>query len=110
MSVGENIRKYRKSLKMTQEELAKKMSVIQPNIYRWEKGLVTPSIETIKKLSKILNVSVDGLLFSDEERKKLRITDKELLEKIKDIEELNDEDRQALVRLIDAFKARNKTP
>lgn len=108
MAVGDNIRKYRKNLKMTQEQLAKKMNVIQPNVYRWEKGLVVPSIETIKKLSKILNVSVDGLLFSDEERKKLRITDKELLERIKDIEKLNDEDRQTLVRLIDAFKAKNK--
>ena len=108
MSIGENIRKYRKNLGMTQEELAKKMGVIQPNVHRWEKGLVTPSLETIKKLAKILNVSADGLLFSEEDRKKLRITDKELLERIKDIENLNDEDRQAVVRLIDAFKIKSK--
>jgi transcriptional regulator with XRE-family HTH domain len=107
MSLGENIRQYRKSLKMTQEELAKKMKVIQPNVYRWEKDLVTPSIDTIKKMAKILNVSVDGLIFSDDERKKLRITNKELLERLKDIENFNDEDRQTLIRLIDAFKAKN---
>lgn len=107
MTIGQNIRKYRKSLKMTQEELAKKMNVIQPNVHRWEKDLVTPSVETIKKIAKILNVSVDGLLFTEEERRKLRVTDKELLERVKDIENLDDEDRQALIRLIDAFKAKS---
>jgi len=104
MTLGDNIRKYRNNINMTQDALAKKMKVTQPNVYRWEKDLVSPSIETLKKLSRVLDVSVDGLLFSDKEKKKLRITDKELLERIKDIQNLNDEDRQALIRLIDAFK------
>lgn len=104
MSLGENIRKYRKNVDMTQVELAKKMGAIQSNVHRWEKNIVTPSLETIKKLAKVLNVSVDGLLFSAQDKKKLRITDKELLERVKDIEDLNEEDRRALIRLIDAFK------
>lgn len=110
MTLGNNIFKYRKSIKLTQEELAKKMKVSQPNIYRWEKNLVTPSIETLKKLSKVLNISIDGLLFSKQDKKKLRISDKELLARLKDIENLNEEDRQALIRLIDAFKGNNKKP
>ncbi len=107
MTLGDNIRKYRKFIKMTQEELAQKMSVTQPNVYRWEKNLVSPSIETLKKLSKVLNVSADGLLFSDKDKRKLRINDKELLARVKDIQNLDDEDRQALIRLIDAFKIKN---
>ena len=107
MTLGDNIFKYRKSINMTQIELAKKMKASQPNVYRWEKNLVTPSIETLKKLSKILNISVDGLLFSEQDKKKLRISDKELLTRLKDIENLNDEDRLALIRLIDAFKGQN---
>ena len=106
MSLGENIRKYRKNIGLTQVELAKKMGVIQSNVHRWENNLVTPSLDTIKKLAKILNISVDGLLFSAQDKKKLRITDKELLERVKDIENLNDEDRRALIHLIDAFKGK----
>lgn len=91
---------------MTQEELAKEVGVTQPNVYRWEMDQVTPSIETIKKLAKALNISVDGLLFTEEERRDLKIADKELLEKIKELENLNRKDKEALVRLIDAFRAK----
>jgi len=104
MTLGNNIRKYRKNINMTQIELAKKVRATQPNVYRWEKNLVTPSIETLKKLSSALNISVDGLLFSEQDKKKLRINDKELLMRLKDVENFNDEDRQAFLRLIDAFK------
>lgn len=104
MTVGQNIKKYRKEMGLTQAKLAKEIGVFQHHVYRWERDIVVPSIETIKKLANILGVSTDGLLFSENERKQLKITDKELLEKIKDIEKLSPEDRQALVRLIDAFK------
>lgn len=103
MTIGQNIRKYRKEEGLTQAELAKKIGVFQHHIYRWEKDIVIPSIETIKKLANVLEVSTDGLLFSEEERKKLKISDKELLEKISKIEKLGPEDREALARLMDAF-------
>lgn len=108
MTLGQNIKKYRKELELTQEQLAKKVGVIQSNVYRWEKDVVVPSIDTIKKLAKTLNISVDGLLFSDEERKELRVTDKELLERIKDLQNLNGKDKEALIRLIDAFRSKTK--
>lgn len=104
MSLGQNIRKYRKELKLTQEELAKKVGVIQSNVYRWERDIVVPSLETIKKIANALEVSVDGLLFTEKERKRLKVTDKELLDKLTDMDKLSPEDRTTIVNLIDALR------
>ena len=106
MTVGQNIKKYRKALNLTQEELAQKVGVIQSNVYRWENDVVSPSIETLKKLAVTLNVSVDGLLFTNEERQQLNISDKELLERLKEIENLDPEDKKAVIRIIDSFRAK----
>lgn len=70
MSVGKNIRKYRKSLGLTQEKLAKKINVIQSNVYRWENDIVIPSIKTVIKLAKVLKVSTDSLLLRNKKQKK----------------------------------------
>ena len=72
MTLGHNIKKYRKETGLTQVELAKRMKVIQPNVARWENDMITPSIDTLKKLSKILNVSVDNLLFTNKEKHQLK--------------------------------------
>lgn len=39
MSLGEVIRKYRKELNMTQEEMAEKLGVTPPAVNKWEKGV-----------------------------------------------------------------------
>ncbi|MCK5161018.1 MAG: helix-turn-helix transcriptional regulator [Candidatus Aureabacteria bacterium] len=66
MSIGQNIKKYRKRRKLTQVQLAEKIGVVQSNVHRWEANLITPSIDTVKKLSKILKVSTDNLILNDD--------------------------------------------
>lgn len=106
MSLGENIRKYRKEAGLTQTELSEKLGIIQPNIARWETNRIIPSIGTLKKLTKILNVSIDSLLFTEKEKKRFKVTDRELLEKLKDLDKLTPEDRTTIVNLIDTMKIR----
>lgn len=108
MTLGKNIRKYRKEAGLTQIELAKRMRVIQPNIARWETDGITPSIETLKKLSKILDVSVDSLLFTEKEKKKLKVGDRELIEKLNEIDQLSPEDRTMIVNMIDTLKLKSR--
>lgn len=107
MKLGENIRKYRKELGLTQEELAKRVDAIQTDIHRWEAGKVTPSIESLKKLAKALNVSVDSFLFTEREKKHLKIADKEFLDKLIDIDKLSPADRTTIANMIDALKAKS---
>lgn len=48
--------------KMSQSELAKKLSVDVNTVYRWEKDISSISATNLKKLALFFNVSSDDLL------------------------------------------------
>jgi len=60
--LAENIRKYRKKLKLTQEGLARKVDISYSTIIKLETGVISdPRMETLKKLAKALDISIDEL-------------------------------------------------
>ncbi|MEG1829847.1 MAG: helix-turn-helix domain-containing protein [Cellulosilyticaceae bacterium] len=59
---ADNLKKYRKHAKLTQSELANKVSVSTSTIGMYECAKRAPDIETLVKLSTILNITVDDLL------------------------------------------------
>lgn len=61
-TIGQNIAYFRKQKKMTQEELAEKISVTAQAVSKWECDTSYPDITVIQALSKILGVSVTELL------------------------------------------------
>ena len=61
MSLGNNIKKYRHDLGMTQEELAGILCITSQAVSRWESGAGLPDITQIVPLAKALNVSTDAL-------------------------------------------------
>lgn len=63
---GEQLKKAREELGMTQQSLADKVYVTRQTISRWESGARYPDVLTLKKLAAVLKVSTDYLL-SDEE-------------------------------------------
>lgn len=66
-TTGDKIKKARIKKYMTQEELGEKLGVKQKQISRWETDKAIPHIETLKKISEILNISLDYLLADTEE-------------------------------------------
>ena len=61
--IGKNIRKRRCELGMTQEDLAKKIGYIgRSYVSKIETGALYPSIKTLKKIAKALNVDCAELL------------------------------------------------
>ena len=61
-NLAENIRKYRKSNHMTQEELAEKLGVKFGAISKWERGGSEPDVDYIMDMADIFHISVDVLL------------------------------------------------
>ena len=61
-NVGENIKKMRKKLKITQDELAEKLSVTRQAVSNWENGKTEPDIETLTNISQIFDISIDELV------------------------------------------------
>lgn len=55
------IEELRKSLKLSQRQLAKEIGTSQANLSRWEQGLIVPSVVECWKLADFFDVSIDVL-------------------------------------------------
>ena len=62
MKIGEQIKKRRQELNMTQEDLAQKLNVARSTISNWEIGRNYPDIQLIVSISDALDLSLDTLL------------------------------------------------
>lgn len=61
--IGENIRKLRQQRKMSQDRLSKKADLALNTIVKIETGEnPNPTLETLQKIAKALDVSMDKLL------------------------------------------------
>lgn len=98
--IGNKLRELRKKNNLTQVEIAKKLRVTQPLIQRWESGNKIPNLETLKKFSTIFNVSLDTLAFDGKDLTNLKEKDKTFISKLKDFENLTDDDKQTVANLI----------
>lgn len=57
MTIGENIRKIRKSKGLTMKDIASKLEMTEQAISQYERNIRTPNTKLIIKISNILNVS-----------------------------------------------------
>jgi transcriptional regulator with XRE-family HTH domain len=111
MTFGEKIRKLRREKKLSQAELADKVSMNSNHLSRLERGVGLPSTEILKRLAQTLEVSIDYLLSEDDTdapAAEVRIENKALAERVKLIEELDSEDQEAVFRVIDSMLTKKK--
>ena len=93
----ERISYLRKRREMTQTELAAKSGLSQSTIAQIESGQKDPSVKTIEKLAKALDVVIPILFATDD----ILVFDmKKLKKKYKNIDELNPTVEQALGRVV----------
>lgn len=64
---NENLRDVREQKGLSQKEVAKKIGVAKSTYSLYESGNREPNVQTIKKISDVLNVSADKLLGIDNE-------------------------------------------
>lgn len=62
MTLGEQIKKHRKEKKLTQKQLADKTGIGVASIQRYERNEIEPTIETLKKICSILEISLTELI------------------------------------------------
>lgn len=60
--IAENLIKLRKENNLTQNEFAEKLNYSDNTVSRWERGEMTPSVETLEQISKIFNIELEKLL------------------------------------------------
>lgn len=87
--IGVFIQEERKKLNLTQDELANKIYTSNKAISKWETGKGLPSVENLKELSKIFNVSINEILQGQRDVKDSDIVITETLRNSKKIKIIN---------------------
>ncbi|MGD9154487.1 MAG: helix-turn-helix transcriptional regulator [Bacillota bacterium] len=103
MPFADRLRHLRKEHGWTQDKLAEKLGVHGRQIGKYELGIVLPGAETLIKIAKTLNVSIDYLLLDEQTNSVNEISDPELLRLFGAIDQMNGEDRKIVKSLIDAY-------
>jgi len=67
VTIGDNIRKYRKKKNLTQKELGDIVKISNTYLSDMEIGRTNPSIKTLKRIAKGLEISYVDLLRDTEE-------------------------------------------
>ena len=62
MGIGNKIKEYRESNKMTQRDVAEILEVEPGTISKYESGIIEPNIESLKRLAETFNITVDELI------------------------------------------------
>lgn len=104
--IAEKIKNLRKQNNWTQEDLAAKLGVKQPQLNRWETGKTLPALDALKKLSKLFGVSIDTMVFDEKDIKNLKIKDKTILAQLEQFPKLNDEEKETVLKMINALAER----
>jgi transcriptional regulator with XRE-family HTH domain len=101
MAIGDKILQLRKEKGWSQQQLAKMIGTSGPIIGRYERNEMMPSVEVAKKLADVFGTKLDYLV--DDADRMTDIKDKAMLDRLKEIESLDQEERKTVVHVIDSL-------
>lgn len=103
MGFGKRLLEARKNKGLSQEDLAGQLGTKGPAIGRYERDEMKPSIDVAAKIANILDVSLDWLVgHTDME------LDGKMLERIQEVTQMKDKDREHVFAMLDAFIKQTK--
>jgi transcriptional regulator with XRE-family HTH domain len=101
MTLSEKILRLRKERKWSQKKLASMIGTSGPVLGRYEREEVTPSVEVARKLAEAFGVTLDYLV--DETGIVAELTDREVLNRITEIDHLDKDDKKTIIHVIDSL-------
>jgi transcriptional regulator with XRE-family HTH domain len=105
-TIGQRLARLRRERGLTQVELAEQIGVSQPVLSDYERGTLRLHGQLIAQLARILRVSADELLGLEPTKSTAGASNRRLLRRLQQLENLPKRDQQALLRTIDAFLAK----
>ena len=79
MEIGEQIKKYRTEMGLSQDRLAEKIFVSRQTISNWENNKNYPDVKSLLLLSCLFNVSLDMLVKGDIKKMKEEIKEEDII-------------------------------
>lgn len=107
--IGTNIRTVREQKQLSQKELAAAIGVAATQYSRVETGKVIPSVKTLIKIAKVLDVPLEVLVNAQgNTAQEVTIKDKTLFDKVRLIDQLPAEEKAMILQVIDLAMNKKK--
>lgn len=109
-SIGNNIKKIRKQKGLKQKEVASTADMQASNYSKIESGQRDISVEALDKIAQLFRMTVDEIIHYEDSKipTSIKVEDKTATEKIQLISQLDEENKNALYRIIDGMLTKNK--
>ena len=109
MNLGQKIKQLRNERNLSLEKLAQNLTIAKSILWKYEKGQTVPSADIIKRIAAFFNVSTDYLLFETTEKDNItRITDRGLLRQFEEVDKMDAEDKDYIMKTIELVINKNK--
>lgn len=109
MDLAKNLKALREKKGLLQKEVASAVDVHPSNYSKMEKGERDISIEVADRLAKFFGITLDELVHMNSTiPDEITIVDKSINERIKLIAQLDEEDKNAIFRIIDTMLTKAK--
>lgn len=110
MSLADNIKTIREKQELLQKEVALHIGVDKSTYSKIEKGLREITVAELQKLTKLFNLTTDQILNYDENSipKEVIIEDKTAIEQMQLIQQLEEEDKTIIFKMIDKMLTTKK--
>lgn len=109
-SIGKNIKTIREQKGLMQKEVAFVADMQASNYSKIENGQRDISVEALDKVAQFFGMTIDEIIHYEESREltPVKVEDKTATEKIQLISQLDEEDKNAVYRIIDGMLTKNK--
>jgi len=103
MDLGEQVKRIRTAKGLSKKEVLNISGLDKAQFSRIETGKTEPSLSTLEKIAKALGISISELFATTDEIKEVNSHDKTVMEKVSLIESLNDDEKNTIYSMLDAF-------
>ena len=108
MDIDKKIKQIREAKGMTAKEVVSAIEMGPAMYSRIETGKTEPSLSTLEKIAKALGVKLSDFFSADDQLTEINSYDSSLMEKVKIIEALSDEEKKTVFSIVDAFVGKKK--
>jgi transcriptional regulator with XRE-family HTH domain len=109
MSLADNIKNIREEKNLKQIEVATHIGVDKSAYSKIEKGSRSLTVDELQKMAGLFDMTTDQIInFDGKIPKEVVLEDKTAVEQMKLIQQLDDEDKQTILKLIDKMLTNKK--
>jgi transcriptional regulator with XRE-family HTH domain len=107
IQIADKIKKHRTTKGLSQKEIALEIGIDQAQYSRIENGKVEPTLSSLEKIADALDVSLTEL-FDDNIVLDINSYDKSAIDKLRLVEELEEEEKKSIFNIIDIAISRKR--